>query len=886
MTQPRIEQTSEAERLHVLMIEDNPHDAEFLQIHLDGVKRRKISSECCEWLEAGLRRLAQGAVDLVFLDLTLPDSTGIDSLLRIRLAAPGVPVVILTGTDDDTLALQALKSGAQDYLIKGQLDPSSLGRSISYALERQHNSNASRFLASVVDSSNDAIIGNSLDNIVLSWNTAAQQMYGYKASEIIGRSIKILQPPDRVDDSAMILDKIKSGEKVEHHHTKRRRKDGSCIEVSITASAITDSEGLTVGASVVARDITQEVESEKSLKEVNERFNRAINASKIGLWEWDLKETFHWDSGMYRLFGVIEKQFIPSFENFLQCMCTNDRQRVKEAMERSSIAGGAFDFDFCIKWPGADKHYLRVNGAVLCDQQGRPLRMTGVCSDISERKIAEAALLDSEQRLSLALESAKMGVWDLNLADNTVWRSRDHDRIFGYDLKLPEWSYETFLHHVIPEDRTLVQQAFKAASEEPHYHMECRILHFQDKSIHWIATQGKAYLDECKRPARVMGTVTDITTRKKLEQQAFESQQRRETISQTIVEHAPIGILILDSELRVGSANPAFLSMFDRDLREILDLPLTTVLPYEMLETAVQSLKDGKMYQIFRLQVSITCKQAVKRKKYMDLSLWPISDEKSNLLGGVVQIIDCTDKILLEQQRDDFVASVIHDIKNPLIGAQRIFDAMCNQSLSFSSTEHARMLSILQESNCNLLALLQNLIDVYRYETFSFPCHYEEINLSSLIESCFKQITSFAETREVTLHKNGPDTVRVQADPMGIRRVLANLVQNAIKFNKHGGRVDVSVEQLDDTIQIEITDTGDGISESEQSGLFQRFAQGSAGKRHSSGTGLGLYISKQIVEAHRGSITCHSKVGAGTTFVIILPVDQPILVAENRVPCP
>jgi signal transduction histidine kinase len=103
-----------------------------------------------------------------------------------------------------------------------------------------------------------------------------------------------------------------------------------------------------------------------------------------------------------------------------------------------------------------------------------------------------------------------------------------------------------------------------------------------------------------------------------------------------------------------------------------------------------------------------------------------------------------------------------------------------------------------------------------------------------------------------------------------------NLLHNAVKFNQQGGTVKVTVERLEDTIRLRVVDTGGGISDSDQKVLFQRFRQGGAGKRHNSGTGLGLYLSKQIVEGHHGSISCEAKLGSGATFVIMLPASQPI----------
>jgi len=111
--------------------------------------------------------------------------------------------------------------------------------------------------AAIVESSDDAIIGHDLDGIVVSWNQGAERIYGYGAREMIGRSILILEPPGRPDETAIILQRIKTGERIAAYETRRRRKDGALIDVSLTLSPIRDSDGRIAGASAIGRDITR-----------------------------------------------------------------------------------------------------------------------------------------------------------------------------------------------------------------------------------------------------------------------------------------------------------------------------------------------------------------------------------------------------------------------------------------------------------------------------------------------------------------------------------------------------------------------------------------------------------------------------------------------------
>ena len=137
----------------------------------------------------------------------------------------------------------------------------------------------SKLLASIVDSSDDAILSKTLDGVITTWNKAAERIYGYQAAEIIGRSVSLLIPPDRPDEMAEILDRIRIGDRVDHYETTRRRKDGATIAISLTVSPIHDADGRVVGASSIARDITERERVQEQLRSASEYARSLIEAS-------------------------------------------------------------------------------------------------------------------------------------------------------------------------------------------------------------------------------------------------------------------------------------------------------------------------------------------------------------------------------------------------------------------------------------------------------------------------------------------------------------------------------------------------------------------------------------------------------------------------------
>lgn len=140
--------------------------------------------------------------------------------------------------------------------------------------ELKKNGELRERLDAIVDSSDEAIIGKDLNGIILSWNRSAERIFGYKAEEIIGRPISTLAAPDRVDEIPTLLDRLKCGEHIDHYETKRKTKDGRILTVSLTVSPIRDATGRVIGASKVARDITDRERHEHALREANDALTR------------------------------------------------------------------------------------------------------------------------------------------------------------------------------------------------------------------------------------------------------------------------------------------------------------------------------------------------------------------------------------------------------------------------------------------------------------------------------------------------------------------------------------------------------------------------------------------------------------------------------------
>ena len=175
-----------------------------------------------------------------------------------------------------------------------------------------------RFLAAIVESSDDAIIGKDLDGVIVTWNQGAERLYGYTADEVRGRSIALLIPDDRPDELATILDHVRAGERVEHHETVRRTKDGRLVNVSLTVSPVRDVTGTAIGAATIARDLTAQRQSELALNAIEARWRTVIESAVDGIVVIDSAARIEaFNPAAERLFGYREADVIGRNVNML-----------------------------------------------------------------------------------------------------------------------------------------------------------------------------------------------------------------------------------------------------------------------------------------------------------------------------------------------------------------------------------------------------------------------------------------------------------------------------------------------------------------------------------------------------------------------------------------
>ncbi len=270
---------------------------------------------------------------------------------------------------------------------------------------------AHAWLAAIVESSADAVIGKTLDGTITSWNAAAERIYGYTAEEAIGQPIAMLVPADEMEELATFFDRIRRGGRIERVETVRRRKDGTRIDVALSLSPIHDGAGAIVGIATIARDITDQKRLERELRASEAQNRLAVEAARIGMWFWHIKaRRLVWTPLCRSMHGIGLDEEV-SFERFLALVHAEDRRHIEEEVTRSVTRRRELRTEYRTVFADGSLRWICALGRPFYGEAEEPETLLGVAQDITERKQAEqqrCALLEWEQAaLAEALAAAR-----------------------------------------------------------------------------------------------------------------------------------------------------------------------------------------------------------------------------------------------------------------------------------------------------------------------------------------------------------------------------------------------------------------------------------------------------------------------------------------------
>lgn len=788
---------------------------------------------------------------------------------------------------------------------------------------------ASYWLSAIVDSAEDAIVSKTLDGIITSWNKGAQRIFGYAAEEVLGKPILILIPTEYHSEEADILKRIRAGERVEHYETIRQRKDGSLVEVSLTVSPVKTPAGEIVGASKIARDISQSKRAAEQLRESRKMLSLAMSSSRMGAWSRDLAtDEVYWSEELEALFGLPAGTFAGNLRGFRDYVYVEDKERIAAEVERAIAERRDYVIEFRFHHGDGSLRWMEGRGQAVYTPEGAPTKIYGIGIDITERKREE---LDRQFLLELG-EKIRFGDFSpeklLNEVTETTCKHLNASRCLFIEVneqensgsvrheyhkkglspvageyKISDYSRQTLEAirsgqiivnrnaELDPRTAEIYQTTYEPHDERAYISIPL----FTDgrwKAVFWVSddkprewtAQETAFLETVGERAWL--AVEKLRNDEELKQSRERLQMAMDAA----------GIYSWEMNLATGQIQ------WSSNLEQVLGFSLPT--DYEatvndlvhpddrelIAQKIQQAINSGEKYASeFRLvnpetnEIVWVCGEGVlvtdatnDQRRFVGITQNITERKKAEREREELLRREQTARREAEEAsrlKDEFLATVSHELRTPLNAIMGWSQMLA--SGRFNSAEISRAVETIYRNAKSQAQLIEDILDVSRITTGKIRLEPRPVSLSPIIQMAVESLRPAIEAKNIRLRLQLDFEPRIiNADPDRLQQVVWNLVSNAIKFTPEKGQVAIRLETDDRQTKIVVTDTGKGISPEFLPFVFERFRQadGSSTRKHG-GLGLGLAIVRHIVELHGGAVEAASSgEGAGTTFTVSLPL--------------
>ena len=512
-----------------------------------------------------------------------------------------------------------------------------------------------------------------------------------------------------------------------------------------------------------------------------------------------------------------------------------------------------------------ETHGLYETTCAALDAERRARADAEAALDRQQR--AETALRENEERLSLALDNAAMGMWELDLATGACAWSEQTGPLFGLPRGANAGTLARFLELIHPDDRAAVVRATSGAADGGTYEVDFRTT-WADGTVRWIHGRGRVTASRDGRGLRLVGIGQDITSRKEAEAALRVSEQRL----QTIIDNTPAVVYVVDATHRFRLINRRFGDLFGIDISEAIGRSVYDYFPADVADQFVanneQALRARRICEFEE-----TVPQADGIHAYISVKA-PLYDEEGAAYAICGVSTDITERKRLmsalqiaHRQKDAFLATVVHELRQPL-GAIQAALALMRTRVNREKGERAR--AVIERQIGQLSRLVEDLLDASRITQGKVTLKRERIALQDILDAAITVVQPQIRERGQDLHLLSSGAVWLDADVTRLQQVFSNLLINAAKFTDTGGRIDVAVARDADAVAVHVRDTGRGIAPELLPHVFDLFTQAAPDGR---GLGVGLAVVRGLVEQHGGTVTARSAgTGQGSEFIVRLPV--------------
>lgn len=872
--------------MKILFVEDVKSDAELI---FHEIKKNKISysGEVVDNKSEYLEKLKDCEPDLIISDYSLPQFDGMTALLLRNELCPMTPFLLVTGSINEEIAVECMKAGADDYILKDNL--SRLGpaiiNSIKIAGLAKEKISAEEELRKseqrLQKAQSIAHIGNwELDlSLKTMWGSdEALRIYGLnqETNEIPNDIAKTGPLPEYRAMLDEALDRLlKYNEPYEVEFNIKRENDGAVRSVFSKAELIFEQEGEQVKVVGIIQDITDRRQAEKALRESEKKYRRIFENVQDVFYETLMDGTIRDVSpsieavskGQYQRDDLIGKSMYDFYST------PEVRNSILAELKNH---GSVSDFEITLGDINGFYVYCSISAKISFDAQGQPEKIIGSMRDITERKKAEEAIKQERRTLRTLIDNIPDPIYVQDKECRKVIANRADVENIGFENEadvLGKTDIELFPGSIgergYKDDKKVIETG------KPIFDLEEGFINeFGVKR--WLLTTKIPLHDKDGNITGLVGIGHDITERKRTEKELKESFVFIESLLNTI----PFGMDIVDETGRVLFQNDNFIrltgekntgkkcwEMYRDDRKQCSDCPLKKGISLGETETfESHGVLGNRIFEINHTGMMYQGKKAML-EIFQDITERKASEEE---LIRAKEKAEESDKL-----KTAFLHNISHEIRTPM-NAIVGFSALLGEPDADLQSRKSYIDVIMQSSN-HLLSIITDIVDISNIETNLVKIAKSETNVNSTLKSLINQFLPKANEKKVKLEWETvmPDSeAMIMTDRTKVTQVLSNLLSNALKFTDKGN-IRLSFRHKDDFLEFSVADSGIGIAPAHHAKIFDRFYQvQNSVSRLYEGTGLGLAISKGYIELLGGKIWLTSEPGKGTTFFFTIPYEK------------
>lgn len=751
------------------------------------------------------------------------------------------------------------------------------------------------------------IFSANFEGSITSANDAFLQMLGYTREDLLAGRIRWdrMTPPEYQQVSQRSQHELRTVGFCTPFEKEYIRKDGSRVPI-LLGFVLRDDQtviGFVLNRSESKRNEAERQQAEAALRESEERLRLALTAANQGLYDLNVQTGEAIVSAEYaRMLGYEPDEFQETNAKWRDRLHPDDHTVTAQTYE-DYIANkrNLYQVEFRQRTKSGDwKWILSIGKIVAWDSQGQPLRMLGTHTDMTdvkereaERSRAEVALRERKQRLDLATKAANLGVFEWNIqTDQAVWENSRMYEIFGRILADGALSKTELINTAVhPDDRELLElKLAESMVQGSAYQAVYRICRHDNGQWRWIEANGQVEFAADGMPLRLVGILNDITDRKQAEQDLRTAEERLRLALNAA------SMVVWDWDLQVDrvvcSKNSE--EVWGTQIGTAADF-LAAVHPDDRALLAQATVEAHQHDGIFQCEYRVMAPdQTVRWLHSRGRTYFNAKGQAERMIGVSLDVsrrvqIEAERDLLLRQEqsargeaeranriKDEFLAVLSHELRsplNPILGWTKLL-----QSQKFSPERAAQALATI-ERNAKLQAqLIEDLLDVSRILQGKMLVNVSAVNLTTTIKAAIETVRLAAEAKNIQIHTtlddDGSHENIVAGDAARLQQIVWNLLTNAVKFTPQDGRIEVRLDRRDGFAQIQVQDTGKGISPDFLPYVFDYFRQeDGATTRKFGGLGLGLALVQHLTEQHGGTVSAESAGdGQGATFTIRLPL--------------